>query len=71
MRPKEKKNVTLQEAISTESMANHGDDLLIKLQRRQQTSKYKDTIIESPTYCTDMHRKKVILTGRGGGGEGR
>ena len=48
MRPKEKKNVTHQEAISTESVAHHGDGILRKLQRRQKPSNYKDTITESP-----------------------
>ena len=37
-----------QEVMSTETMAHHGHDLLRKLQRKQQLSKYKDTITEKP-----------------------
>ena len=48
MKPKEKKNVTHQEATSTEYMAHHGDGILRKLQRRQKSSNYKDTSTESP-----------------------
>ena len=44
-----KKNVTRQVdlAISTKFVAHHGDGLLRKLQRRQQPSKYKETITEN------------------------